>query len=141
MAGDLSCNSSLLVGRKETRRVFAIEVEVRTIPDPNLRESLLKYLVLAAHLTASPLKEKDGDAWLPEDLGLPPDLCPSLSDWNQEYRDLIMLGRAERATEREEIRFLDSRGLQLAKQVEQTLRDRSKVGYYSEGESRYLRMP
>jgi hypothetical protein len=100
----------------------------------------MRYLVVAAHYTSSPLQEKDGELLRPEDLGLPAELCDALREWNEDYRDVIPLDPAGRSAERAEIEFLDQRGLQLANAIERSLPGGAKVGYYSEGESRYLKL-
>jgi hypothetical protein len=100
----------------------------------------MRYLVVVAHYTSSPLQEKGGGLLQPEDLGLPAELCDALREWNEEYRDLIPLDAGGRKAERAEIEFLDQRGLQLASAVERSLPGGSKVGYFSEGASRYLKL-
>lgn len=100
----------------------------------------MRYLTLAAHYTASPIQETDGELLRPEDLGLSDEICEALREWNDEYRDILSLDSAGRRAQREEIAFLDERGLQLAGIIERSVPGGAKVSYYSEGEMKHLKL-
>lgn len=99
----------------------------------------MRYLNLAAHYTASPISNLEGEILECKDLGLPADLCRRIGEWNAEYKSVYHLDEAGRRAAIKSIEELDERGVRLAEEIERAVDGGAKVKYYSEGQMKVLK--
>jgi|HubBroStandDraft_4_1064222.scaffolds.fasta_scaffold54648_2 hypothetical protein len=93
----------------------------------------MKYLTVNADFQGTGLKDDFEGPIKPESLNLPEALIQRISKWLSDYQPIIRGGAEGRQERQREIKELDERGLEIAREVRDCLGADAKVLYYSEG--------
>jgi len=98
----------------------------------------MKYLIVDADFRSTGLRDEFEGELDRGDLNLPDEIWDELSAWVKEYSLIVPMDDEEREENSELIKKLDAKGLQIKIKIENTLSEKIKIKYYSEGLLKYI---
>lgn len=96
------------------------------------------YLILAPDYTGSCIRDEFNGPIELSSLKLPIDLENEINKWHLRYRKIIPLSDNERLLRIHEIEALDKIGIELAKKIANSISDKIKIRYFSEGKLKFI---